>query len=1553
MIRHRLRLLPVESSAGAHRAPVRRKLRVLALERLEHRVLLSGNPTVYTVTDTSDNNTGSGTSGDLLYCITQANANTNTAGSLIQFDPTVFSNSNPKTITLAATLELKEKDGPEVIQEGGGTIETPEAVTISGNNTVGVFLVDPGVTATLSGLVIANGQASAMGGGIDNGGTLTVFNCTVENNTAQFGGGIYNNGTLTVTDNTYIQNNVAKAGLGGGIYNDGATVTVGFVGNPTFIIDNSANRGGGIDNDNGGTLTVTGSDLSGNQAKRGGGLINTATSTVTISDSLLLDDGASGTTSNASGGGGFYSSGTGSMTGCTVMRNTAEGSGGGIFVSGGALTITNTTVADNSLSAPMGAGAGVYEKAGTLVAVNCTIAYNSLPQGDSGNGGGIDVLDGTATVDNTIIALNTDGAGPAAQPDNFYVNGGGSVTPASANNLIGIGGGNSGLKNGVNGNLVGVASPGIGMPFENGGPTYSIALFPGSPAIGAGSVALAVDPHGKPLTTDQRGPGYPRIVNGKVDIGAFERPAEAGSPTVYAVNLTSDTGAGSGNEGDLVYVLLQARGNANLAGSVIQFDPTVFSIATPQTITLSNTLELNEPSGPEMIEGPGASALTISGNKAVEAFLVDSGVMATISGLTISGGSASEGGAIYIENGGTLSITDATIAKNSASFGGAIYNNGTLAVSNSAVENNAQAGYGGGIFNDPGGTLTVTNSLIAGNSASQEGGGIASGGTATVINTTIANNSAGGGGGGIYSYGTLTVAGSTIAGSSAQSGGGISNIGGMTTVINTTVANNSASRQGGGIDNEFDGALVVINSTIADNNVGNVVGKGGGLWNGPGTAALYNTILALNTNGVGNGASPDDIAIQSSTPVSGSFNLIGKGGSGGLMNGTNGNQVGVTDAGLDPNGLQDNGGPTQTIALLPNSPAIDTGSATITGVAVPATDQRGFPRLGGNDVGAFQLDPVPTITYVNMAWAGDASGMAVTWTDGSTHYVGYDAFATIQAGVNAVGAGGSVNVAAGAYTEQVTIARNLTLNGAGAAGMTIQAPASLTSGDEISIAGGDVVALSGFTVEGAGGSTGVGDNGGTLTASSITVTGFLTGIAVVDHGAATITDSALTNNVAGIVAGNSAGDSSNVTAHDDNLSGNTVGMDDIQASAPVSATEIWWGSLHGPTSTANPGGNGAQAGAHVNFSPWIGVYTDNSAPGQPGFNPTAITDYAVPTRLVFMTEPSSTATAGPAIGRQPVAEAEDAGGNLGINFDSSTVAGSQVRLALTAGPSSGNLSGTTTVNASAGDATFSGLAIAQPGVYMLRASALGLPWTGLAAATSSTITVNAPIPSLTALSPGQVEADQGSPITLTVTGSGFVSESIVDWNSTALATTYVSSTELMATIPASDLASPGSFSITVTNPAPGGGVSPSKIFQVQSSPPPIPERILGVLAVFQRKTNRKHKPVGKPVLTGFILDFSAPLDPAAASNPANYQIDLVRTKKVKKTVKRIPHPITNFTVSYAPATLAVALKLGSTQTFPTGGQITVASGVTSASGGALEGTTQFAVSKGGKRIAPE
>ena len=96
------------------------------------------------------------------------------------------------------------------------------------------------------------------------------------------------------------------------------------------------------------------------------------------------------------------------------------------------------------------------------------------------------------------------------------------MSSSSAYNLIGTGG-SGGLVNGVNGNQVGVADPGLGPLADNGGPTQTIALLPGSPAINAGSNALAVDPTtGQPLVYDQRGPGFARIANGTVDIGAYE-----------------------------------------------------------------------------------------------------------------------------------------------------------------------------------------------------------------------------------------------------------------------------------------------------------------------------------------------------------------------------------------------------------------------------------------------------------------------------------------------------------------------------------------------------------------------------------------------------------------------------------------------------------------------------------------------------------------------------------------------------------------------------------------------------------------------------------------------------------------------------------------------------------------------------------------------------------------------------------------------------------------------------------------------------------------------
>ena len=126
-------------------------------------------------------------------------------------------------------------------------------------------------------------------------------------------------------------------------------------------------------------------------------------------------------------------------------------------------------------------------------------------------------------------------------------------------------------------------------------------------------------------------------------------------------------------------------------------------------------------------------------------------------------------------------------------------------------------------------------------------------------------------------------------------------------------------------------------------------------------ATLHNTIIAGNFGGSSTSTTPSDIlgGVQASS----SFNLIGKGGSGGLTNGTNNNQVGVADARLAP--LANNGGSTQTHALLAGSPALDAGSNTVASNAGLTLDQRGagFNRLVDGpdadatatvDVGAFE-----------------------------------------------------------------------------------------------------------------------------------------------------------------------------------------------------------------------------------------------------------------------------------------------------------------------------------------------------------------------------------------------------------------------------------------------------------------------------------------------------------------------------------------------------------------------------------------------------------------------
>ncbi len=255
----------------------------------------------------------------------------------------------------------------------------------------------------------------------------------------------------------------------------------------------------------------------------------------------------------------------------TLSDNTTSGGAGGSGGSPGASGLQPIAGSNGGAN-----GGGLYAGGGSVGLINSTIADNDVASG--GTGGGLEVDAGTATLDNTIVALNTNGTGSGATADDIA----GAVSSTSAYNLIGTGG-SGGLTNGSNGNQVGVASPGLGPLAFNGGPTQTIALLAGSPAINAGSNALAVDPTtGQPLLYDQRGPGFPRIEDNTVNIGAFESdgiffmvttqpPASVTAGAGFGLTVTAEDASGNVDtsfNGTVTVSLLNNPGNATLGGTL-------------------------------------------------------------------------------------------------------------------------------------------------------------------------------------------------------------------------------------------------------------------------------------------------------------------------------------------------------------------------------------------------------------------------------------------------------------------------------------------------------------------------------------------------------------------------------------------------------------------------------------------------------------------------------------------------------------------------------------------------------------------------------------------------------------------------------------------------------------------------------------------------------------------------------------------------------------------------------------------------------------------------
>ena len=292
------------------------------------------------------------------------------------------------------------------------------------------------------------------------------------------------------------------------------------------------------------------------------------------------------------------------------------------------------------------------------------------------------------------------------------------------------------------------------------------------------------------------------------------------------------------------------------------------------------------------ITGPGANLLTVQRGRAggqplfyFRIFQIGTGsaINVVISGLTITNGALNGGGAgIAVHGPATVALSGCTVS------GNLIYDPNNPYFTNKAGDGPHPS--------------SISDQFCVGGSAS----GISNSGVMTITSCTISGNESEATalcarlGGGIYNIGTLTVTNSTISGNLSFGGA-----------------------EGGGILNDH--ILTLVNCTISNN----LAGLGGGICNGPSTTVnAKNTIIATNFAST----SPDFYGSLTSQR----YNLIGNTAGTTITGDVTGNQTNV-DPLLGP--LQDNGGPTQTQAPLPNSPAIDKGSSS-----GATTDQRGFPR---------------------------------------------------------------------------------------------------------------------------------------------------------------------------------------------------------------------------------------------------------------------------------------------------------------------------------------------------------------------------------------------------------------------------------------------------------------------------------------------------------------------------------------------------------------------------------------------------------------------------------
>ena len=792
--------------------------------------------------------------------------------------------------------------------------------------------------------------------------------------------GSHGDGTcgLTVRDSTLTDN---QSSAGGAIANlcDSSTITI----TNSTLSYNRATRGGAIFIPTGeelvSALVIDQSRLTDNQAQEEGGAIflraGDAGTDATISNSTIANNRV------ISGTGGGLSIVTNSEPAITevllrnvaLVNNSASGGGGLQIFSRGAtiVTVANSTISYNRAESQRGGGIqiqGALEFDTTDVKlVNSTVASNTAP-----SAGGIAKLDGLITLSNTLVVGNSNGdcqwdASPGLP--NRVVSGG--------NNLDSDG---SCLPDGVRQSSdIPTGNANLGPLDDNGGPTLTHVLLPGSQAIDAGNDAVCM---AAPINgVDQRGVTRPQGTH--CDIGAYERPdavacaypvlAANNEATLrqaidclnvapsgaYTLNITADIAYSQPmfrlHNGLLTSVLVAGNGHTFDA----QGHGRVLTLEDVQALTLRDLT----------LTGGNLSVDDLSANGGGVAFDCTRDLLCnwTLINTTIQDNQAESGGGIdYFcspGGGGALVVQDSVIRGNRATSvgGGMLYSTDedslacSVTLRNTVVEEN-QALDGGGLrIARP--RVTISDSTIRNNEATGVGGGMMvriSDGfiNMTVLRSTFSGNQARMSGGGVYiaspdQWFDIKFINSTFSGNRVENGGG----GGLylqetegslrIALINSTVTQNAAS-QGAGI-HIFDRAEVtpfytstlrLTNSLIADNQGSDCTGEAA-----PGIVFTGQRVLSFGHN-----LDSDGTCLTPEVRQTGDI--------------PNGN------ANLGP--LANNGGSTLTHQPLTGSQAIDAGDdAVCADLLVNGVDQRGVPRFQGAhcDSGAYEvLPPAPANT---------------------------------------------------------------------------------------------------------------------------------------------------------------------------------------------------------------------------------------------------------------------------------------------------------------------------------------------------------------------------------------------------------------------------------------------------------------------------------------------------------------------------------------------------------------------------------------------------------------